>query len=197
MPPHRTDCSPKRSVSVSSLNVVSRTPARVLPSAAGVGEVRARPVPEGVPLDREQGGHAAAGLVDRADEVAGTLRRDHPDVDGRRRVDPPEPQVEAVGEHQQLAGAQVRRDLGVVDGLLRRVRHEDHDDVGRLDRVGDVGDPQARLLGVGPALRPGRQPDDDVDPALVQVQRVRMPLAAVPDDRDRLPGQGSGSASLS
>ena len=95
-----------------------------------------------------------------------------------------------MGEHQELPGTQVRRDLGVVDGLLRRVRDEDHDDVGRLDRVGDIGDPQARLLGVGTALGPGGQPDDDVDPALVQVQRVRMPLAAIPDDRDRLPGQG-------
>ena len=51
---------------------------------------------------------------------------------------------------RQLPGAQVRRDLGVVHGLLRRVRHEDHDDVGGLDRVGDVGDPQAGLLGDGP-----------------------------------------------
>ena len=65
-------------------------------------------------------------------------------------------------------------------------------DVRRLDRVGDVGDPQAGLLGEGAALGPWREPDDDVDPALVQVQRVGMALAAIADDRDGLPGQGRG-----
>ena len=89
-------------------------------------------------------------------------------------------------------GAQVRRDLGVVDRLLGGVRDEDHHDVGRLDRVGDVGDPQAGVLGERPALRSRRQPDDDVDPALVQVQGVGVALAAVADDRDRLPGEGRG-----
>ena len=67
------------------------------------------------------------------------------------RVDPPEAQVEAVGEHQQLAGAQVRPDLGVVDGLLGRVRARAiMIDVGGPHGVRDVGDPQPGLLGDGP-----------------------------------------------
>ena len=33
---------------------------------------------------------------------------------------------------------------------------------------------------------PGARPDDDVDPALVEVQGVGVALAAVADDRDRL-----------
>ena len=96
-----------------------------MPSAAGIGEdarrgrCRSRRC-----CDGEQRRHAAAGLVDAAEEVAGALRRDHPDVDVARRVDPPELDVEAVGEHQELAGPEVRRDLGVVDRLLDRVRDE-------------------------------------------------------------------------
>ena len=80
-------------------------------------------------MDREQRRHAAAGLVDAPEEVAGALRRDHPDVDAARRVDPPEVDVEPVGEHQQLARPEVRRDLRVVDRLLAGVRDEDHDHV--------------------------------------------------------------------
>ena len=155
----------------------------------GVGEHARAPGARRVLLDGEQGRHAAAGLVDRAEQVARALGRDHPDVDDVGRGDPPEVDVEAVGEHQQLAGAQVRRDLGVVDGLLGGVRDEDHDHVGRLDRVGDVHDPQAGLLGEGAALGARREPDDDVDAGLVEVQRVGVALAAVADDRDRLPGQ--------
>ncbi len=41
--------------------------------------------PGRVALDGEQGRHAAAGAVDRAKQMAGTLGRDHPDVDDVRR----------------------------------------------------------------------------------------------------------------
>ena len=49
-------------------------------------------------------------------------------------------------------------------------------DVGGLDGVGDVGDPQAGLLGERPALRSRREPDDHVDARLVQVQRMGVAL---------------------
>ena len=78
--------------------------------------------------------------------MAGALGRDHAHVDVVGRHDAPEPDVEAVGEHQQLPGAQVRRDLGVVDRLLDRVRDRDHDDVGAFDGVRHVRDPQAGAL---------------------------------------------------
>jgi hypothetical protein len=70
----------------------------------------------------------------------GPLRRDHPDIDVGRWLDAGEPDVEAVGEHQQLAIAEVRRDLGVVDGLLGRVGDQDHDHVRDPDGVRDVRD---------------------------------------------------------
>ena len=155
----------------------------------GIGEDALAGRAGGVAMDREQRRNAAARLVDAAKQVAGTLRGDHPDVDVARRVDPPEVDVEAVGEHDELAGPEVRRDLGVVDGLLAGVGDEDHHGVRGLDRVGHVGDPQARLLGQRPALRPGRQPDDHLDPRLVEVQRMGMALRPVADDRNRLPAQ--------
>ena len=110
----------------------------------------------------------------------------------------PEVDVEAVGEHQQLAGAQVRRDLRVVDLLLRGVRDEHHDHVRVANRVRDVCHPQSRLLRDRAAARPGRQADHDVDARLVQVERVGMALAAVADDGHGLAlARAVGSASLS
>jgi hypothetical protein len=51
---------------------------------AGVREDACPGRPGRVVLDREERRHAAALLVDRAEEVARALRRDHPDVDVRR-----------------------------------------------------------------------------------------------------------------
>ena len=52
-------------------------------------------------------------------------------------------------------------------------------------------------LGEGAALGARREPDDDVDAAVAQVQRVGVALAAVADDRDGLAVEGRGSASAS
>ena len=49
-------------------------------------------------------------------------------------------------------------------------------DVGGLDGVRHVEDAQAGLLGMRPALGAGREPDDDIDPALVQVQGMGVAL---------------------
>ena len=127
------------------------------PDPAGVGEDAGAGRPGRILLDREQRRHAAALLVDAAQQVARALGRDHADVDVRPRLDPREPDVEAVREHQQLAGPQVGLDLGVVDRLLGGVGDRDHDHVGGLDGLGDVLDPQPRRLGERAALAsPGR-----------------------------------------
>ena len=70
-------------------------------------------------------------------------------------------------------------------------------DVGGRDGLGDVRDPEAGILDQRPALARRGQPDDDVDPRLVEVQGMGVALAAVADDRDRLPARAAGSASLS
>ncbi len=87
---------------------------------------------------------------------------------------------------------QVRRDLGVVDGLLGRVGDEDHHDVRGLHGIPDIHDPKPRVLGDLAALRSGREPDDHLDPGFVEVQGVGVALAPVADDRDRLAGQRGG-----
>jgi hypothetical protein len=95
-----------------------------------------------------------------------------------------------VREHQQLAGPEVRLDVLLVDGLLRRVRHQEHDHIRVGDGLGDAGDPQLRRLGQRPALGALRQPDDHVEPGIAQVQRVGVALAAIPDDRHHLALEG-------
>ena len=56
-------------------------------------------------MDGDQRRHADAFGEQLAHAVAGRLGRDHGDVDVRRRRDLAEVDVEAVGEHQRLAGA--------------------------------------------------------------------------------------------
>ena len=68
--------------------------------------------------------------------------------------------------------------------LLHVVGHEDRDDLRAADRVGDGADRRGR-----PPRRRARraslaQADDDVDAGVVQVQRVRVTLAAEADDGD-------------
>ena len=115
-----------------------------------------------IAVDGEQRRDAAALLVDAPEEVARALGRDHADVDVAGRVDPAEVDVEAVGEHQELARLQVGQDLGVVDGLLARVGHRDHDHVRRAHRVGHVGDPEPGVGGERALLGAGREADHDV-----------------------------------
>ena len=155
-----------------------------------VGEDARPGRPGGVLVDGEEGRHAAAALVDGADEVAGALRGDHPDVDTLGRGDPPEADVEPVGEQDERAGPQVRGDVRVPGGLLGRVRDGDHHDVGPGDCRAGVEHLEAGLLGKRPALRARRQPDDHPDPGLVEVLGVGVPLAPEADDRHRLAGQG-------
>ena len=65
----------------------------------------------GVLLDCDQARHAAALLVLAAHGVARTLGRDHQHVDALLRLDQAEMDVEAVGEGDRGAVADVRRDL--------------------------------------------------------------------------------------
>ena len=88
-----------------------------------------------------------------------------------------------MAEDQGVAVDQVGLDRLGVDVALDLVGREDDDDVSLLDRLGDTEDPQALLLGLGPALGSLEESDADVDAGVAQVERVRVPLAAVADDR--------------
>jgi hypothetical protein len=103
------------------------------------------------------------------------------------RPDLPEVDVEAVGEGEVDALLRVRLDLLVVGLRLLLVRREDHDDVGRPRRLGDGEDLEPRALGLPPGVAPLAEPDHDVVAGVLQVVRVRVPLAAVADDGDPLP----------
>ena len=79
---------------------------------------------------------------------------------------------------------EVRRDVFLVDALLHLVGKEEGDDLRSLDCLRDRADRETGLFGrvPGRAVRP--EPDHDVDAGLVQVQRVRVALAAEAEDGD-------------
>src|ERR1051325_9944702 len=142
-------------------------------------------------VDGDEGGHAGALREEVAHDVARRLGRDHRDVDVRRRDDLVEVDVEAVGEHQHLALAEALLDLRLEDVPLALVGQQDHHDVGHLRGVRDGRDLQAFLLRAAPALRALVEADHDVLAGVLQVQRVRVALAAVADDGDLLALQQS------
>ena len=120
-----------------------------------------------------------------ADQVAGSLRGDHADVDAGRWLDLAEVDREPVGEHEQVPGADPVPDLGLPGLGLRLVREQDHHDVAPARRLADVEDGQPLALGVGAARRAGPQADHAA--GVLEVQRVGVTLRAVAQDRDRLP----------
>ena len=102
--------------------------------------------------------------------------------DASGRKDGAEADVEAVGEHQSLAGGQVRLDLSLVDLGCGLVGREVHDDVGPLADVGDGVDDEtgfASALGVGGV---GAEAYADVYAGVLEVEGVGVALRAVADD---------------
>ncbi len=148
----------------------------------GVRQGQLQRGPRGVLLHGDQARHAAAVDELAAHEVAGALRRHHGDVDAGRRGDETEADVQPVSEQQRVAVLQVRRDVGLVELALHRVRREDHDHVGLGGGLGGSDDAQALRLGLRAALRALRQADAHVDAGVAQGQRMGVPLAAVAED---------------
>src|SRR5699024_538711 len=154
--------------------------------ALGVGE---RQVPGGaarVLLDGDDVRDAAAGDELAAHGVAGRLRSDQQHVDTLGSLDVAEADIEAVGEGERLALAEVRLDGLGVDLPLVLVGGEDHDQIRPLGHLGDGAHGQALLLGLRGGLRALPQADPDLDAAVAQVQRVGVALGAEADDGDLL-----------
>jgi hypothetical protein len=150
----------------------------------GVGQGQ-RPGPSGgVLLDGDDDRDAAPGDVLAADQVPGTFGRDHAHVDAGRRADVAESDVEPVPEEQGVTVDQVGRDGLGVQVPLHGVRGKDHDQVGLLAGLERGDHPQAVVLGLGPAARALGQADPDVHPGVAQGLGVRVPLAAIAEDRD-------------
>src|SRR5207302_10850136 len=71
--------------------------------------------------------------------------------------------------------------LGVV-----LIGQQDHDDVGALDRLADVGDLGSARLRLVPGRAALAQADADLDPRFLQVERMGVALRAVAEDGDLL-----------
>ena len=81
---------------------------------------------------------------------------------------------------KQQRGTGLERDLDVrVERSLRQIGHQHGDQVGALDRVNRLGDRQAIAPGLLPAGATLAHADDDVESAVLQIQRVRPTLTAV------------------
>ena len=137
-------------------------------------------------MDRDQAGNSLPFREDLADAMPGSLRSDHRHVDILGRRDEPEVNIEAVGEHQRLAGSQVRLDIFLVDLALNVIRHQHHDDVGCFRGIRNRENFQPGGFRFGFALAAFRQADNRIQAGIAQIQRVRVPLAAVADNGDCL-----------
>src|SRR4029077_2697858 len=85
--------------------------------------------------------------------------------------------------HQRLAAAQVILNVIAIKSRLPRVGCEDHYHLRLVSRGVDACDGKSDCLRGVTAARVLAQPDDDVDSTISQIQRVRVSLAAVADDR--------------
>ena len=137
-------------------------------------------------VNRKQRGRSGAFDVQLANAVAWRLGGDHRHVEVLARNDGVKTNVEAVREHQRGALVQVRLNLVLVDLRLAGVGRQDHHDVGPFGRVGDAHDFESRRARLVARPAGGRQPHLHADAAVLQVQRVRVPLRSVADDGDLL-----------
>ena len=154
-------------------------------NALCVGERVVERVAGRVLMHRHERGHASTLREHFAHAMSGRLRRDHRHVDAGRRDDLSEPHVESVREHQRLARAEVLAHVIAVYRRLRGVRDEQHDELRFLRRRLDRQHAQPRGFRLRAASRRVEQADAHVQPAVAQVERVRVSLAAEADDRDR------------
>src|SRR5689334_2287811 len=118
--------------------------------------------------------------------MTGRFWRDHRDVNIGGRIDCAVTNVEAVGEHEHLAGGEMRLDVLFVERRLLCIRCQNHDNIGPCSSFGWSGDGKSVSLGAGAGGALRRQSDADTHAVVAQILRVSMPLRAVTDNRDLL-----------
>ena len=104
--------------------------------AIGVGQGQRLGAARRVLLDGDKARHATALHVGPANQVPGALGGDHDHVHVGRGLDQVEPDVEAVGERQGVAGLEVGGNVLLVDGSLIGVGQQEHDHVSPRRGVG-------------------------------------------------------------
>src|SRR5260370_4175265 len=105
-----------------------------------------------------------------------SLWSNHGDIHRGRRLDGAETNVEAVREHQSLAGLEIWFDGVPIKLGLFGVRHEDHDDVGPGGSFRGRVDLQARLFSFGAGGASFVEADADGYAAITKIQGVRVTL---------------------
>ena len=118
--------------------------------------------------------------------MTGTLRCNHENVNASWRNDLLEVDIETMREGESTAWLEVRTNLFLVDVRLLLIRDQNHRDVRLLNRLGDRQNLETMGLGSSLGLRSLVKANDDVDAALLEIQRMCMSLAAVADDGNGL-----------
>src|SRR5438445_512086 len=111
-------------------------------------------------MDGDQGRNAGAFGEDFADAMAGGFGGDHGDVHAFGSFDGFEVDAEAVGEHQRLAGGEVRGNFTLVERSLDVIRYQDHHDVGGFGGFGGIEHREAGGFGFGAAFAGGGEADN-------------------------------------
>src|SRR5215510_9022356 len=112
------------------------------------------------------------------------LWRNHKNIDSRRWNNSLEMNVKTVAESQIVPILESRFDFFFVGLALKFVGQQGHDDIGRLDGLGRIGDSEAGIFGFCPGLTFTFQTNYDVNSRVAQVVCVRMTLAAVAKHRN-------------
>ena len=94
--------------------------------------------------------------------------------------------VEAVSEHQRLAGLQVRSDVFAVHAGLMLVGQQDHDHIGGSGSFRGGHGGKAVFLGKSVVGTTGTLTDNHVEAGITQILGMRMALAAVTDNGNGL-----------
>ena len=118
--------------------------------------------------------------------MAGSLGSDHGYVYICRRLDQTEVNVEAVSKHQHIAGLEVGLDVLLVHSGLLLIVDQDHDDISHLSCLSSIVNCESLRLSLSLGLGSLVKTYDDVASGLLEVERMRMALAAVADNSDCL-----------
>src|SRR6266705_411734 len=135
-----------------------------------------------IPFDGEERRGSAAFREHLTNTMTGCLWSNHGDVDGGRRLDRTEADVEAVREHKSFARLEIRLDRIAIELGLFGFRGENNDDVGPGHGFRDSVDGQPFLLGFCARSAGFMETDADGDAAIAEIQRVRMALRPIADD---------------
>ena len=141
----------------------------------------------GILSDGHEAGHAGAALVLGTHRMTGALRRHHADIHVGTRLDQIEMNVQAVGEKQRRALFHIGLKVVLPDFALELIRGQHHHHVGPFGGVRHGHDLKALAFGLGDGTGTRTQANGNLSHAgFLQVQRMRVSLAAITDNGDLL-----------